>query len=64
MFPKIDLVVKYVKVIPGSPFEQSVIGLSPRCYIPSFVEIGPPVMEKKTFKGVLPYMGVAVILVL
>ena len=24
---------------------------SPRCQIPSFVEIGPPVLEKKIFKG-------------
>ena len=32
------------------------MGLSPRCYIPSFVEIslGP---EKKIFQGFLPYMG-------
>ena len=32
------------------------IGWSPKCYIPSFVEIGPPVPEK-IFEGVLPYMG-------
>ena len=32
------------------------MGRSPRCYIPSFVEIGPPVLEKKTFEGFLPYM--------
>ena len=25
------------------------MGLSPRCYIPSFVEIGPPVPGKKIF---------------
>ena len=36
---------------------------SPRCYIPSFMEIGPPVPEKKIFEGFLPYMGVAAILV-
>ena len=35
-----------------------------RCYIPSFVEIGPSVLEKKIFEGVLPYMGVAAILVM
>ena len=27
----------------------------PRCYIPSFVEIGLPVPEKKIFEGFLPY---------
>ena len=37
---------------------------SHRCYIPSFVEIGPPVPEKKIFEGFLPYMGVAAILVM
>ena len=32
------------------------VGLSPRCYIPSFVEICPPVPEKKTFiKGFTIY---------
>ena len=34
------------------------MGWSPRCYIPSFVEIGLPVREK-IFEGFLPYMGVA-----
>ena len=38
-------------------------GLSPRCYIPSFVEIGPPVLEK-IFEGFLLYMGVVAILVM
>ena len=37
------------------------MGWSPRCYIPSFVEIGPPVPEKKIFEGFLPYMGVVAI---
>ena len=32
--------------------------------MPSFVEIGPPVPEKKSFKGFLPYMGMAAILVM
>ena len=27
------------------------MGLSPRCYIPSFVEISPLVLEKKIFEG-------------
>ena len=26
------------------------MGRSPRCYIPSFVKISPPVLEKKIFK--------------
>ena len=33
------------------------IGWIPQCYIPSFVEIGLPVTEKKIFEGFLPYMG-------
>ena len=40
------------------------MGWSPQCYIPSFVEIGPPVPEKKIFKGFLPYMGMAAILII
>ena len=40
------------------------MGWSPRCYIPSFVEIGPPVLEKKISKGFLPYMGMVTILVM
>ena len=35
---------------------------SPRCYIPTFVEIGLPVSDKKIFEGFLPYMGMAPIL--
>ena len=31
--------------------------------MPSFIEIGPPVPEKKIFEGFLPYMGMAAILV-
>ena len=61
---KFDLAVKYVKVTPGSSFEQTMMGLSPRCYIPSFVEIGLPVPEKKIFEGSSPYMGVVAILVM
>ena len=37
------------------------MGWSPKCYIPSFVEICLPVPEK-IFEGFLPYMGVAAIL--
>ena len=33
------------------------MGWSPGSYIPSFVDIGPPVLEKKIFEGFLPYMG-------
>ena len=48
----------------GSPFEQTMMSWSPQCYIPSFVEIGPTVPEKKIFEGFLSYMGVAAILVM
>ena len=61
---KFDLTIKKVKIIPGSSFEQTMMGWSPRCYIPSFMEIGQPVLEKKIFEGFLPYMGVAAILVM
>ena len=37
---------------------------SPRCYILSFVAIGLPVPEKKIFKGFLPYVAIAAILVM
>ena len=40
------------------------MGWSPRCYIPSFVEIGLPVPEKKIFKVFLPYAGMEAILVM
>ena len=39
------------------------ISRSPRCYIPSFLKIGMLVPEK-IFEGILPYMGVAAILVM
>ena len=29
--------------------------------LPSFVKIGPPVLERKIFEGFLPYMGMAAI---
>ena len=60
---KFDLAVKMVKVTPGSSFEQTMMGWIPRCYIPCFMEIGPPVLEK-IFEGFLPYMGMAAILVM
>ena len=40
------------------------MGWSPRCYIPSSVEIGPPVKEKNILDRLLPYGGVAAILVM
>ena len=61
---KFDLAVKYVKVNPGSSFEQTLMCRSHQCYIPSFVEIGQKVWEKKIFEGFLPYMGMAAILVM
>ena len=33
------------------------MGWSPQCYIPNFMEIGPPVQEKKIFEGFLPLYG-------
>ena len=33
------------------------MGLSAGCYLPSFVEIGPPVPEKKIFEGVFTIYG-------
>ena len=39
------------------------ISWNPRCYIPSFKEIGPLVLEK-IFEGFLPSMGMAAILVM
>ena len=39
------------------------MGCSPKCYIPSFVEIGQPVLEK-IFGRFLPYRGMAAILVM
>ena len=32
--------------------------------MPSFIEIGPPALEKKIFEGFLPFMGMAAILVM
>ena len=47
-----------------SSFEQTMMGWRPRGFIPSFVEIGLPVPEKNIFKGFLPYVGMAAILVM
>ena len=46
---KFDLAVKYVKVTPGSSFAQAIMGRSPKCYIPSSVEIDLPFPVKKIF---------------
>ena len=61
---KFDLAINKDKVTPGSSFEQFMMGLSPQCYILSFVKISLPVLEKKIFEGFSPYMGVAAILVM
>ena len=44
-------------VTPGSSFEQTMMGWSPRCYIPSFMKIGLPVLEKKILKVFLFIYG-------
>ena len=62
-YTKFDLAVKYVMVNTGSSFEQNMMGGSPSCLMPNFVEIGLLVPEK-IFKGFLPYMDVAAILVM
>ena len=45
-----------------SSFEQTIIGLSPQCYIPIFMTIRLLVLEKKIFDGFLTYMEMAAIL--
>ena len=52
-----------VKVTAGSSFEHTMIVGSPRLYIPSFEDFGLSVPEKKTYEGILQYMGVAAIFV-
>ena len=61
---KFNLAVKLVKVTLGSSFEQTMMGRSPRCYIPSFVEIRLTVPENKIFEGFLPYIVMVAILVM
>ena len=41
-------------------------GVCPKCciHLQSFKDIGPSVLEKKNFKRFLPYMGMAVVLVI
>ena len=43
---------------------QFKMGPRPRCYIPSFMQIGPAVPEKKIFEGFLLYMSMVAILVM
>ena len=40
-----------------SSLYQAMMGWGPRCYIPSFVEIGPPVLEKMIFERVFTIYG-------
>ena len=40
-----------------SSFEQIMMGWSPPCYIPSFVEISLPVPKKKIFEGFFTIYG-------
>ena len=49
--------MKQVKVTPGSSLEQTIMGRSSQCYIPSFMEIGPMVQEKKIFEGFFTIYG-------
>ena len=55
---KFDLAVKWVKVTLGSSFDQNMMSRSPRCFKPSFVEIGSPVPVKKIFEEFLPYFTI------
>ena len=41
---------------------DTIMGRSPQCYVPSFVEIGTPVLVKKHFEEFSPYMGMVTIL--
>ena len=54
-----------VKMVnPDSSFVQTWYGPHPQCYIQSPKAIGLSVSEKEIFKGVLPYMGMAGILIM
>ena len=61
---KFDLDLKKVKVNLGSSFEQTWMAPHPQFYIPNPTITVLLVLEKKIFKGFLPYMGEAVILVM
>ena len=52
---KFDLAVKKVKVNPASSFEQTMMGWSPGCYMPSFVVLVIGISNpEKIFEGFLP----------
>ena len=61
---KFHLAVKLVNVIPGSSFEQTMMGRSHQCYIPGFVEIDTLVLKKKIFEGFYYIWAWAAILVM
>ena len=61
-----DQIWPWPKIGQGHPrvtIMQFMMALRPRCYIPSFMQIRPAVPEK-IFKGFLPYVGMAAILVM
>ena len=62
MMSFMDFLIKILYLV-SCIFDQTMIGSSPQYYMPSFLEIGPPVLEK-IFEGFLPYMGVTAILVM
>ena len=49
-------------VNPVSSFEQTMIGRSPQCYIPTSLKICMLGPEKKILEGFLPHIGVVAIL--
>ena len=49
---------------PPMGFAVAQLGCSLHMYMPSFVEIGPVVLEKKIFEGFIPYMDMAAIFVM
>ena len=60
---KTDLAVLVKVILPRAiSFEQSTMGWSPRTYIPSFVKMDPPVLEKKTFEHFRAFVSMAAML--
>ena len=55
---------KKVKVNPILSFEQNMISLNLWCFITSFIKIGLLISGRKIFKGYIPYMHMAAILVM
>ena len=64
LFSKFELAVKYIKVTPGSSFEETMMGWSPQCYIPSVWKSARLFQRRRFFEGFLPYMGMAAILIM